>query len=271
VNADETTVKVQQKDECRTGYMWTFRADSLISYVFAPSRSGDTPQAILGGTQGALVVDAYSGYNKVASVSGRLRVGCWAHVRRKFYDALEKCPEARDAIDIILALYRVEHEAKASNIVRTPQHQALRLEKCPPILNEFKDWLESHSGTVLPKSPLGAAIGYALNQWDTLQHFVNDVNLPLDNNAAERALRQIALGRKNFLFVGHDDAGANLAGLYSLAATCEANNVNPEAYFADVLLKLDSQPQKLIDELLPHRWKSPNVQTIPDNLFLPLQ
>jgi transposase len=271
VNADETTVKVQQAEVCRTGYMWTFRADSLISYVFAPSRSGETPEKILGGTSGALVVDGYSGYNKVTAVEGRLRVGCWAHVRRKFYDALEQSPEAKDAIHIILGLYRVEHEAKALNIVRTPQHQALRLEKSPPILNEFKGWLESQSGAILPKSPLGTAIGYALNQWDTLQHFVKNVNLPLDNNAAERALRQVALGRKNFLFVGHDEAGENLAGLYSLAATCEANGVNPEAYFADVLLRLDSQPQKQIDELLPNLWKPPSAQILPPNVFLPLR
>jgi transposase len=270
VNADETIVKVLEEEVCRTAYMWTFRADSLIAYKFSPSRSGQTPADILEGTAGALVVDGYSGYNKVHAVSSRIRVGCWAHTRRKFYDALEKHEEAREVLLLILELYRIEAEARAKNIVRTAAHLALRKEKAPPALASIKTWLENNQAKALPKSPMGQAMTYALNQWPNLIHFVDNADIPLDNNAAECALRVIAVGRKNFLFVGHDDAGANLAGLYSLVATCEANNVNPEAYLADVLIRVATHPASKIYELLPHNWKPPDNSTLPPDVSLPL-
>jgi transposase len=122
------------------------------------------------------------------------------------------------------------------------------------VIDEFKAWLDAERGRHPPRSPIGAAIGYALGQWDELTLFLTDPHLPIDNNASERALRVSALGRKNFLFVGSDEAGENLAGLYSLVATCEANGVNPVDYLADVLLRAQSHPASRIDDLLPHRW-----------------
>jgi transposase len=128
------------------------------------------------------------------------------------------------------------------------------------VMQEFKAWLDAERSQHLPKSPVGEAIGYALAQWDALTLFLTDQHLPIDNNASERALRVAALGRKNFLFVGHDDAGENLAGLYSLIATCEANEVNPVDYLADVLLRVQTHPASRVDELLPHNWTPPRAE-----------
>jgi transposase len=254
VQADETSMKVQADEKCRLGFVWTFLADKLIAYRFSPSRSGETPRQILGGTKGALVVDAYSGYNDVASVEGRSRVGCHAHVRRYFYEALPTAPEARVALEFILELYRVEHEAKEKGIVRTDAHLKLRQERCQLIRIQFRQWLEEQKDNHPPKSPIAVAIRYTLNNWEALGRFVDDVRLPLDNNASESALRRVALGRKNFLFTGNDEAGQNIAALYSLVATCEANGVNPVAYLADVLMRVQTHPMSRLDELLPPNW-----------------
>ena len=151
----------------------------------------------------------------------------------------------------------MEHAAFEARIVGTPQHLALRRERSAPIRAELKAWLDEAQGQHPPKSPLGTAIRYTLNQWDSLGRFLDDARIPLDNNPAEAALRRVALGRKNFLFVGHDRAGENLAGLYSLVATCEANGVNPLAYLTDVIIRIHEHPNSRIDELLPHNWRGP--------------
>ncbi len=124
-------------------------------------------------------------------------------------------------------------------------------------MDSFHAWLLDEQARHLPRGAMGEAINYALGQWDELNLFLTDPHLPIDNNASERALRVAALGRKNFLFVGTDHAGENLAGLYSLIATCEVHGINPVAYLADVLLRVQTHPASRIDELLPHRWKPP--------------
>jgi transposase len=257
VLADETTLKMQERG--KRGYMWTFRAGKLVTYKFAPSRSGKTPSAVLGGTTGTLVVDAYTGYNAVVDVDGRVRAGCLAHVRRKFFDAVPSCPEAQTALDIILEVYRVEHRANELGIVRTKAHAAMRDEQARAAMDRLYRWLREQEGQHLPKGPMGKAVSYALDNWEHLTVFLNDVRVPVDNNASERALRIVALGRKNFLFVGHADAGQNLALLYSLMATCEEYGVDPHAYLSDVLVRIDDHPNRRIDELLPDRWSPPNT------------
>jgi len=261
VQADETPMKMQKPD--KRGYVWTFIAERLIAYRFSASRSGQTPVDVLGGTTGTLVVDAYTGYNRVASVDGRARAGCLAHVRRKFFDSLATAPdEARRALELILAVYRVEHEARARGIVRCPEHLALRQSAGRAAMDHFRAFLDEEQPRHPPKSPIGAALSYAVNQWDTLTRFLDDVKIPLDNNASERALRVVALGRKNFLFVGDPEHGENLAGLYSLVATCDANDVDPIAYLKDVLIRVDEHPSSQIDDLLPHRWTPPVTFTV---------
>jgi transposase len=256
VQADETPLKVQAKGKCRTSYLWTFLAGKNIAYRYSPSRSGETAQKLLGGTKGALVVDAYTGYNSVVTPEGRVRVGCWAHVRRRFFDSLSTAPAAQQMLDLILALYRVEHEALALGVVRTPEHLAMRRTRSRVTVDQIKGWLDDNLDAHPPKSPIGVAIRYAINQWEALTRFLEQPQYPLDNNSSERALRVVALGRKNFLFIGHDEAGQNIAGLYSLVATCEAHGVNPLEYLKDVLLRVQSHPKSKIAELLPNRWRS---------------
>jgi len=265
VLADETPLLMQHPN--RRGYVWTFIAGELITYRFSASRSGETAAQVLGGTTGTLVVDAYTGYNRVTQPEGRDRAGCLAHARRGVFDALGSAPvEARQAMDLILDVYRVEHEAKALGIVRTDAHLALRRAKSRPAMDRLHAWLVEEQPKHIPKGPLGAAISYALNQWGPLTRFLDDARIPVDNNRSEGALRVVALGRKNFLFVFDEENGEHLAGLYSLVATCEANGVDPIAYLQDVLLRVDTHPASRIDELLPHRWAAPTAPPAPTDL-----
>ena len=256
VQADETPITMQEPN--RRGYLWTFIADNLIAYRFSASRSGETAAEVLGGSKGTLVVDAYTGYNRVTKVDGRERAGCLAHVRRKFFEALGSAPiEGRQALELILTVYRVEHEAKARGIVGSPAHLELRKTCSRGAMEHFHTWLIEQHPKQLPRGPLGSAITYAINQWEPLTRFLEDPRIPVDNNRSESALRVAALGRKNFLFVGDEESGEHLAGLYSLVSSCEANSVDPIAYFRDVLMRVDTHPAKRIDELLPHRWIPP--------------
>lgn len=264
VLADETTLpmlKTIQKDEDgnlkkkpKRTYLWTFVSGDFVAYRFSSSRSGSTPRDVLGGTQGTLVVDAYTGYNSVTGVDGRTRAGCLAHARRKFFDASSSHPDAHVALDAIRDVYRVEHEAKERGVARTPEHLAMRQARSKPILDKLHAWLVEMKDSYLPKSGMGSAIRYAIDNWTELTRFLDDVHVPPDNNRSEAALRVAALGRKNFLFVGHEDAGDNIAALYTLVATCEAHGVNPFDYLRDVLLRVSTQPAADIDALLPHRW-----------------
>ncbi|NOK10123.1 IS66 family transposase [Corallococcus exercitus] len=272
--ADETPVRVLDVKKTRQGYLWTFltqtpQGEWLLGYRFSLGRASATPKSVLGGTRGALVVDAYTGYNAVTLPEGRVRVGCWAHVRRRFFDALATAPEAREALDFILALYRVEALARDAGVVRTEAHRELRQQQSLPVLARLRDWLEEQTPRHPPKGPLGQALSYARKQWDALTRFASDVRLPLDNNRSEAALRKAALGRKNFLVVGHEAAGENLAGLYALVATCEANQLNPETYLADVLLRVQTHPHSRIGELLPHEWRRRRAADPPESPLQP--
>ena len=255
LNGDETRIQVQQKGKTRTAWMWTFLSTTMIGFVFSFSRSGNTPIEVLSGTTGKLQVDGYTGYNQVCLPEGRERVGCWAHARRKFFNALSTAPQAEKALKLILELYRVEYKMAEEECLQSERHIQFRKVLSRHWLDKLREWLLERRDDTPPKSPFGQAVGYVLNQWEPLTRFVDDVRLPLDNNAAERALRPIALGRKNFLFVGNDRAGQNLAVLQSLVSTCMANGVNPQDYITDVLIRIQSHPMSRIDELLPMNWK----------------
>lgn len=253
VLADETTIRMQ--GTVKRAYLWTFVADRTITYVFSTSRSGETPAVVLGGSKGTLVVDAFTGYNKVTVAEGRTRAGCLAHVRRKFFDAREAAPAATTALEIIREIYIVERDVKERGLVGTDEHLALRRTRSRPLLAKLFCLLRKERGRHLPKGPMGKAVRYALDNHRALTRFTRDPRIPPDNNRSEVALRIVALGRKNFFFVGNEDAGDNIAGLYSLVATCEAHGKNPLAYLTDVLDRIGSHPQSQIDELLPDRWK----------------
>jgi transposase len=252
VQADETSIKMLDQDK-RT-YLWTFLAGSLIAYKFSPDRSGTTPSEVLGASIGTLVVDMYTGYNRVTSTGRRTRAGCLAHARRKIFSAREGIPEAQVALDLIRDVYRVERDAKAQRIVGTAEHLDLRRTRSRPLMDKLHEWLSTQQGLHPPRSKMGRALRYSLKNWTALTRFLDDANVPPDNNRSEAALRRVALGRKNFLFVGNEDAGDNIAGVYSLVATCEANGVNPFEYLRDVLIRVSTHPAARIDELLPHHW-----------------
>ena len=265
VQADETRLRMLKdkpgkEGKPKNGFVWTFVAEDDdggldVAYVYAADRSGDTPKRILGDTKGYLLVDEYSGYNRIAKTATRQRAGCHAHLRRYFHDALKTAPVAQQAIDMILELYRVEYEAQERGFLKTPAHLKLRRAKSTPIRAKLKAWLDRQRPKHRPSSAIGKAIRYALNHWDDFGRFLDDPRISLDNNASERSLRRVALGRKNYLFVGDVDAGTNIAGLYTLVATCEARGINPFEYLADVIPRVsDDLPDKELDALLPGPW-----------------
>lgn len=260
VNADETTIQVLAPDKTRRAYIWTFIGSQVAAYVYSPSRSGQTPLGVLGGTEGFLQVDGYSGYNKVCVPEGRTRVGCLAHARRYFYRALEAAPtEARWMLDRIADLYAVEYAAAQRGILGSKKHLSLRKLCSAPLMEEILLYLEDEKDQHLPQGPMGQALTYLDNNKESLSHFLTDPHLSLDNNLSERQLRIVALGRKNFLFLGNDVAGEHLAVLQSLVSSCELNGVNPFEYLKDVLVRVASgHPRSRIDELLPHNWSEPD-------------
>ena len=253
VLADETTLQTQEQSD-KKHYVWTFISGKNIGYRFSLGRSGQTPRDVLGSTRGTLVVDAYTGYNAVLDVDGRVRAACLAHVRRKFFDAQSNAPEMATPLELIRQIYIVEHRAREPGISGTEDHTRLRQAEALPILDKLHAWLLDNQKLHPPRSNAGKAIRHALNNWQALGLFINDARIPPDNNASERALRVVALGRKNFLFVRNRESGENLANLYTVLATCEAHGINPQLYLSDILTRLDSTTTSQIDQLLPANW-----------------
>lgn len=258
VHADETSMR--QQDRTGRAFLWSFVTPELVVYKYAPSRSGEVPKQVLGQSQGRLVVDQHTGYNAVTKPGGRVRAGCLAHARRKIYEQREH-PETLEALDLIAQVYRVERDAKTARIVGTDAHLALRRQRSRPLFARLLMWGRRHRGSFEPRSGMGKAIGYLLRHFRALGCFLRYASIPPDNNIAEASLRRVALGRSNFLFVGNEDAGNNLAVVYTLVATCEKHGVNAIDYLSDVLLRVQRHPAHRVEELLPHRWKPPDART----------
>jgi transposase len=254
LSADETTLPVNQRGGCRKEWIWTFISPRIIAYHFSQSRAGQVPTDLLRETSGFLQVDGYKGYNASCDEDKRTRVGCWSHCRRMFFKALPKTPEAREVLDQIVNLYRVEYDAAEMGVLGTDAHLALRQSRSTKVLGRIKRLLARLEPNHLPKGPMGKAISYARNQWSTLEVFTTDPKLRLDNNLSENALRIIALGRKNYLFVGTEVAGSNLAGIQTIVATCKLHGVNPYEYIRDVLIRLQHHSASQLDELLPFNY-----------------
>ena len=253
VQADETSCRTQTR--VGRSFVWTFLSKLHTVYVFSDSRSGDTPKEILGGTKGSLTIDGFTGYNIVTDVNGRDRTGCWSHARRHLFDALATAPEAREGLDIILDLFMVERAAQQRGILGSSEHLAMRKKRSSLVIARLLDWRDRMTPLFEPRSPMGEALRYMRNQWARLTAFLKDALIPIHNNASEAALRIVALMRKNSLFFGNAKAARRFMVHYSLIATCERHDINPEVYLADVLLRLQDHPQDRVAELLPHRWK----------------
>jgi transposase len=253
VHADETSFREQGKDG--KTFVWTFVTDELVFYRYAPSRSGETPRQVLGKSTGLLTVDQHSGYNTVSLPGGRVRGGCLAHARRRIFEA-RALPEAADALELIRKIYLIERHAKNEGILHTSEHLALRKREARPLFAQLLRWARKHRRGTEPGSLLGRATGYLVRHFRELGRFLHHAELRLDNNTAESALRPVALGRKNYLSFGSEEAGHNIAALYTLVATCELHKIDPVAYLTDVLVRVQSHPAKDVAELLPHRWQA---------------
>jgi len=280
IHTDDTTVPVidPHLPRTRTGRLWTYCGDDdqpYSVYEYTASHKRDGPAAFLEEFGGWLQADAWGGYDGIYATSAVQQVSCWAHARRKFFDARTVQPaEAHAALAYIARLYEVERAlgAQKPDDFRTNPaarqawfalRHAWRQEQSLAILAEFRTWLGEAQSRVLPKSPVGQAIAYVLPRWESFVRYCDDGRLAIDNNLSERTLRPCAIGRKNWLFVGHDAAGRTLAMLYSFIASAKRNELEPWAWLRDAIsalarLSADCDPADLTDEeltpLLPDVW-----------------
>ena len=256
VNTDDTGVTYLLKPRGRgDGSVWTYVGErGEAAYDFTEQRSRDGPARILKDYRGHLQADALKVYDRIYAPGAIVEVACWAHARRYFFDALSSDEaRAKEALELIRRLYRVEELARGKPEV---ERKILRQTLARPILAEIQRWMEATATSrVLPKGPLGQALAYARGNWAALTRYLDEGYLAIDNNAAERALRGIAVGRKNWLFAGSAEAGRRATVLMTLVSTCKLQGVDPEAYLADVLTRLSTTPASRIAELTPRGWK----------------
>ena len=261
IGTDDTAVKVLDRklSFARNGRIWPYVGDArhpVIVYDYTPTRSRAGPAKFLEGYQGYLQADAYSVYDAFfKGARGMVEVGCWMHGRRYVFKAVES-DEGRmgPLLYLIARVYAVEERAKALAL-SGEQRLALRRRVSARLMQTIHDYLQELKPEVLPKSPAGAAVRYLLNQWDALTRFLEDGDLEIDNGATERANRDIALGRGNWTFFGSDNGGRTAAVLRSFIASCKRAEVEPFAWFRDVLTRISAHPVTRLSELLPHNWK----------------
>jgi transposase len=254
LQTDDTSVTVlDDRGGSFKGRLWTYLDPWGRQVVFdaTATHEGNGPEQFLSEFQGALQADAYAGYDRLYE-SGRVReIGCWAHARRRFVEALMTDAQAALMVARIQQLYQVEH---AGADLDHDARRVLRHEQSVPLLTQIENVRQDLARTVLPKSPLGDAVRYLTNQWTVLQRFVEDGRLAIDNNRAENQLRTVAVGRKNWLFAGSFEGARRAALLYSLVQSCKLVDVQPFDYLKDVLLRVATHPHRLIGQLTPKRW-----------------
>jgi transposase len=261
LHADDTPIGVLAPGNGKTkqGRLWVYARDDrpagdtaapAVWFRYSADRKGIHPQAHLKDYQGVLQADAYAGYNPIYASGRVLEAACWAHARRKFYDihAVQPTPITTYVLAQIGELYKIEASIRGSPCER---RREVRLQYSKPIVEALHRWLNEHLPTLSRKSVTTEAIGYAMNQWQALTRYLDDGRIEIDNNAAERALRTVALGRKNYLFLGSDAGGERAATMYSLLGTVKLNGMNPETYLRHVLSLIADYPVNRVDELLP--------------------
>jgi hypothetical protein len=240
--------------------VWTYGTtvyDTLqaVIYDFADGRAGEHARRFLGDWRGRLVCDDFKGY-KALFASGVTEVGCLAHARRKFFDLWtnHKSPVAEEALQFFASIYDIERTAQSLDV---DQRTRLRALKTKPIMDTFHAWLATQRQKATDGTGIARAIDYSLNRWEALVRFLEDGNLPPDNNHIENRIRPIALGRSNWLFAGSLRGGQRAAAAMSLIQSAKLNGHDPYAYLKDVLERLPTHPASRIEELLPHRWAAP--------------
>ena len=260
--ADETTAPVLDpgRGRTKTGQLWAYARDDRpwggsdppgVAYVYAPDRKAERPIAHLAGFKGILQVDGYGGYRVLAARGDVQLAFCWSHVRRRFYElaVAGPAPIASEALERIAGLYAIENDIRGRS---AEERHAVRQEQSRPIIDALEPWLRAKLALISQKTKLAEAIRYALSRWDGLTRFLADGHIEIDSNVVERALRPIALNRKNALFAGSDGGGEHWAVIASLIETCKLIGVEPQAYLADVITKIvNGHPNNRIDHLLP--------------------
>jgi hypothetical protein len=265
IHTDDTPVKRQDAadDETRLSRLWTYLGDAGHPYNvfdFTIDRRRDGPQKFLQGYAGYLQADAFSGYDGLylpESETGTARimeVACNAHARRKFYEARHSnAAAAHEALAYYSQLYEIERQAKE---LPEELRWQMRQDLATPILEKMHTWLEKLEKDLLPKDPFREAVNYALNQWQALCCYTSAGFLAIDNNWAEREMKRIAIGRKNWLFFGSAEGGKTAAVLYTFTSTCHRLSINSWAYLCDVLTRLPTTPSEQLPDLLPDRWQA---------------
>ena len=271
IHADDTTVPVLAKGKTHTGRLWTYVRDDrpfagpdppAAAFFYSRDRGGEHPEEHLASYAGLMQADAYAGFNRLYEASrkpGRIiEAACWAHGRRKFFDLarLNRAPIAIEAVERIDALFAIEREINGM----TPQDRVrVRNERSRSLVAELETWLRQQRAKLSRKSETAKAIDYSLKRWTALTRFLDDGRLCMSNNAAEREVRAVAVGRHNWTFAGSDEGGRRAAAIYTLIATAKLNDIDPQAWLADILARLPDHPAKRITDLLPWNWKRENL------------
>jgi len=272
IHADDTTVPVLARGKTRTGRLWAYVRDDrpfgghappAALFCYSPDRGGEHPARHLAQYAGIMQADAYAGFNGLY-VAGRkpgpiIEAACWSHGRRKLFELaeLQKAPIAIEAVKRIDALFAIEREI---NGLSPDQRLAVRRARSKPLVDDLEKWLREERKKLSSKSSLAKAMDYSLKRWTALTRFLDDGRICMSNNAAERAVRGIAVGRRNWTFAGSDTGGARAAVIYTLIETCKLNDIDPRAWLADALARIADHPAKRIAELLPWNWKATRQQ-----------
>ena len=267
IHGDDTTVQVlkeKDREPTSTSYMWAYRSgqdsdEPIVLLDYQPGRGQIYPQTFLGDYRGVLTSDGYSAWR---TLEGATHLGCMAHSRRRFVDALKARKKGggppEQALQFFEQLYRVERQVRNEipDDGETRDHciRRFRQQHGIPILSALKAWLDDIAPKVLPDSKLGDAVSYTLNQWEYLTRYTEDGRMPIDNNILERDIRIFALGRKSWLFAGSDRGADRAAFMATLIMTAKLNDIDPQAWLADVLLRIADMPVTRLTELLPWDW-----------------
>ena len=276
VHGDETPVPVLAKHQCRKGRLWTYVRDDkpfagpappAAVFFYSRDRTAEHPERHLGAYSGILQADAYAGFNRLYAADRHpgpvTEASCWAHGRRKFFELADVATKARGALSVLAplaveavkridAIFDIEREISGRSIA---ERLAVRRERVAPLVADLEIWMKAQRGKLSRHSDVGKAMDYMLKRWDTFTRFLHDGRICLTNNAAERALRGIALGRKSWLFAGSDRGGERAAVMYTLIQTARLNDVDPQAWLADVLARINEHNIQRLDQLLPWNWK----------------